>query len=78
VIKRIENLDMCTELEELEFYDNQLTLIENLENLKCLTMLDLSYNLIKKIENINIPSLKTLFLVENKFKKVYLLNRSKI
>lgn len=36
-------------LEELEFYDNKLTDIENLDHLVNLVILDLSYNNIKKI-----------------------------
>lgn len=32
-IKKIENLQSLTTLEELEFYDNQITKIENLEAL---------------------------------------------
>lgn len=33
MIKKIENLDTLTSLEELEFYDNQITEIENLDAL---------------------------------------------
>lgn len=33
LIKKIENLGTLTTLEELEFYDNQITKIENIETL---------------------------------------------
>ena len=34
IIKKIEGLDNCIELEELELYDNKILKIENIENLK--------------------------------------------
>lgn len=37
LIKKIENLDHLTELQELELYDNQIT---ELENLNCLVNLE--------------------------------------
>lgn len=37
LIKKIENLDTLTTLEELELYDNQITEIENLDALQNLT-----------------------------------------
>ena len=44
---------MLKDLEELELYDNKISIIENLENNKKIKILDLSYNLIKKIENLD-------------------------
>jgi len=34
LIRKIEGLDNCTELEELELYDNKISVIENIGHLK--------------------------------------------
>ena len=46
-------------------------MIENLEKLTNLKILDISYNLIKKIEGLDtLTNLKKLYLVENRLKNV--------
>ena len=57
-------------INELDFYDNQITKIENLNQLVTLENLDLSFNHFKKIENIEcLVNLKKLFLVHNQIIK---------
>ena len=53
MIKKIEGLEGCPFLEELELYDNRIITIENIQHLKNLKILDLSYNVIKKIEGLD-------------------------
>ncbi|CAF0855251.1 unnamed protein product [Brachionus calyciflorus] len=56
---------------ELDFYDNQIEVIENLNQFKTLQALDLSFNRLEKIENLNeLVELKKLYLVHNKFSKI--------
>lgn len=62
-------------IKELDFYDNQIEKIENLEQFKTLELLDLSFNRFTKIENLNeLVELKKLFLVHNQFGKIENLN----
>ena len=49
LIKKIEGLDNCLALEQIELYDNRIRHIENLSHLQNLVFLDLSYNRIKEI-----------------------------
>eukprot|EP01062_Namystynia_karyoxenos_P017647 TRINITY_DN16523_c0_g1_i1.p1 TRINITY_DN16523_c0_g1~~TRINITY_DN16523_c0_g1_i1.p1 ORF type:complete len:548 (+),score=175.19 TRINITY_DN16523_c0_g1_i1:82-1725(+) len=60
------------ELDELELYDNKIRVLQNLDNLRCLRVLDLSYNNIRIIENLDClaGSLEVLFLTENKITKI--------
>jgi len=58
-------------IKELDFYDNQIEKIENLNELVTLECLDLSFNYFKKIENLEcLVNLKKLYLVHNKINKV--------
>lgn len=60
-----------TTLTYLEFYDNQIAKVENLDALVNLETLDLSFNRISKIENLEkLTKLKTLFFVHNKITKI--------
>lgn len=53
---------------ELDFYDNQIEKIENLNQFTTLQILDLSFNKFKKIENLDgLVNLKKLFLVHNRY-----------
>lgn len=60
------------QIEELDFYDNQLEKIENVNQFNAtLTTLDLSFNRFKKIENIEqLINLKKLFFVHNNITKI--------
>lgn len=68
------NLDVnkgLDKIKELDFYDNQIEKIENLQQFKTLELLDLSFNRFSKIENLNeLVELKKLFLVHNHFVKM--------
>lgn len=56
---------------EFDFYDNQIEKIENLNQFKTLTALDLSFNRFRKIENLNeLVDLRKLYLVHNQFTKI--------
>jgi len=58
-------------ISELDFYDNQIEKIENLNQLVTLESLDLSFNRLSKIENLEmLVNLKKLFLVHNHFTKI--------
>lgn len=58
-------------LEEFELFDNKLRRIDNLDNLRCLKILDLSYNNIRIIEGLSeLHTLETLYLTENKITKI--------
>lgn len=58
-------------INELDFYDNQIEKIENLNQLVTLESLDLSFNRLNKIENLDmLVNLKKLFLVHNHFTKI--------
>lgn len=66
---RVEN--GLASLEELDFYDNQLEKIENLNQFTNLKSLDLSFNRFKKIENLQqLGNLCKLFLVHNQISKI--------
>ncbi len=59
-------MSSLSHLEELDFYDNQITKIENLI-LPILRYLDLSFNNIRILENLdNLQSLQQLYLINNK------------
>ena len=58
-------------INEFDFYDNQIEKIENLNQFKTLQALDLSFNRFKKIENLNeLVDLRKLYLVHNQFNKI--------
>lgn len=60
-------------MEELELYDNRITVIENLSTLSNLIILDLAFNSIKEVTPGSLDSLvnlKKLFLSANKIKKI--------
>jgi protein phosphatase 1 regulatory subunit 7 len=73
LVKKIENIEHCTELVELELYDNRITKIENLEPLSKLIILDLAFNAIKEVTPgclDSLVNLKKLYLSANKIKKI--------
>ena len=56
---------------ELDFYDNQIEKIENLNQLTTLEILDLSFNKFKKIENLDqLINLRKLYFVHNQINKI--------
>lgn len=56
---------------ELDFYDNQIEKIENLNQLTTLEILDLSFNKFKKIENLEqLINLRKLYFVHNQITKI--------
>lgn len=58
-------------LQELDLYDNLISHIKGLEDLKALTSLDLSFNKIKHIKNVNhLRNLTELFFVQNRISKI--------
>lgn len=58
-------------VKELDFYDNQIEKIENVNELVTLEILDLSFNYFKKIENLEcLVNLRKLFLVHNKITRI--------
>lgn len=58
-------------LEELDLYDNLISHIKGLEELKNLTSLDLSFNKIKHIKNVNhLQKLTQLYFVQNRISKI--------
>ena len=60
------------DLRELDIYDNKIKAIpeDHFNVFKRLKTLDLSYNNIRIIENIDLPTLEVLFLTENKITKM--------
>ena len=72
LLTKIEGIENCPLLEELELYDNRIAKIENLNHLKNLKFLDLAFNVIKEIpaNSLNLPSLTKIFLSANKIKKI--------
>lgn len=59
------------QIKDLDFYDNQIEVIENLNELITLENLDLSFNHFTKIENLEcLVGLKKLYLVHNKITKL--------
>eukprot|EP01090_Pellita_catalonica_P011094 TRINITY_DN22586_c0_g1_i1.p1 TRINITY_DN22586_c0_g1~~TRINITY_DN22586_c0_g1_i1.p1 ORF type:complete len:302 (-),score=42.29 TRINITY_DN22586_c0_g1_i1:24-929(-) len=68
LISVIENLDTATTLQKLDMYDNKIKAISTLK-LPNLTYLDLSFNLIRTMDNLDasaLPKLKELYLIANK------------
>jgi len=58
-------------LKELDLYDNLISHIKGLEELKGLTSLDLSFNKIKHIKNVDhLANLKDLYFVQNRIQKI--------
>ncbi|KAK4941039.1 protein phosphatase regulatory subunit Sds22 [Elasticomyces elasticus] len=58
-------------LEELDLYDNLISHLKGLENLKNLTNLDLSFNKIKHIKNVNhLQKLTQLYFVQNRISRI--------
>jgi len=58
-------------LDEIDLYDNLISHIRGFENMKNLTILDLSFNKIKHIKNVNhLVKLKQLFFVQNRVSKI--------
>ena len=58
-------------INELDFYDNQIEKIENLNQLTTLEILDLSFNKIKRIEHLNeLVNLRKLYFVHNQISKI--------
>jgi protein phosphatase 1 regulatory subunit 7 len=59
------------QIKELDFYDNQIEKIENLDELVTLETLDLSFNRLSKIEKLDsLTNLKKLYFVHNKIAKI--------
>ncbi|KAG5914385.1 hypothetical protein E4U42_000518 [Claviceps africana] len=71
-IQEIEGLaPLAATLKDLDLYDNLISHMRGLDDLKHLTSLDLSFNKIKHIKNIgHMTELKDLFLVANKISKI--------
>ncbi|KAH3672401.1 hypothetical protein WICMUC_004237 [Wickerhamomyces mucosus] len=69
-IHEVKNIS--DDLEELDLYDNRIKHISSRLNLKIkLITLDLSFNLIKNIKNIeNLINLKNLYFIENKISEI--------
>ncbi|OAL39919.1 hypothetical protein AYO20_00832 [Fonsecaea nubica] len=58
-------------LEELDLYDNLISHLKGLEDLKCLKSLDLSFNKIKHIKHVNhLHALTELYFVQNRISKI--------
>jgi protein phosphatase 1 regulatory subunit 7 len=58
-------------LQELDLYDNLISHIKGLDDLRSLTSLDLSFNKIKHIKNIDhLQKLKELYFVQNRISKI--------
>ncbi|KAG5981920.1 hypothetical protein E4U55_002539 [Claviceps digitariae] len=71
-IQEIEGLSpLAATLKDLDLYDNLISHMRGLDDLKHLTSLDLSFNKIKHIKNIShMTELKDLFLVANKISRI--------
>ncbi|KAG6043096.1 hypothetical protein E4U17_001101 [Claviceps sp. LM77 group G4] len=71
-IQEIEGLaPLAATLKDLDLYDNLISHMRGLDDLKRLTCLDLSFNKIKHIKNIDhLTELKDLFLVANKISRI--------
>lgn len=73
LIKKIEGLENCHQLVELELYDNRITKLENLNHLTNLVFLDMAFNTIKEITPGSLDglvNLKKIYLSANKIKKI--------
>ncbi|MCJ1229910.1 hypothetical protein MMC12_006581 [Toensbergia leucococca] len=58
-------------LEDLDLYDNLISHIKGLDSLVHLTSLDLSFNKIKRVQNVNhLKKLKDLYFVQNKIPRI--------
>ena len=69
--KNLEVENGLAQINELDFYDNQIEKIENLNQLTTLEILDISFNRLSKIENLDkLTNLRKLFLVHNHFTKI--------
>jgi protein phosphatase 1 regulatory subunit 7 len=56
---------------EIDLYDNLISHIEGFEDMKKITSLDLSFNKIKHIKNVNhLQTLKELYFVQNRISKI--------
>lgn len=69
-IKKIENLDSCTNLKVLYLYDNQIETIEGLDNATILQYLLLQNNKIDEMTVLQMPKLRKLYLDENQIEYV--------
>ena len=69
-ITEISGLDLCTNLKVLYLYDNRITEIKHVENLKMLSYVYLQNNAISKLPELELTSLKKLFLDENEIEYV--------
>lgn len=69
-LKKIENLESCTNLKVLYLYDNQIEAIENLDNVPILQYLLLQNNKIDEMPPLHMPKLRKLYLDENKIEYV--------
>lgn len=74
LIESISEVDVLPKetMEELDFYDNKITHISKyVNNLTNLKSLDLSFNMIKHIKNIDkLVNLENIYFVQNKIKKI--------
>ncbi len=73
LVKKIEGIENCGGLIELELYDNKISKIENLNHLSNLVILDLAFNVIKEITPGSLDglvNLKKIYLSANKIKKI--------
>ncbi|OQU98824.1 Leucine Rich repeat-containing protein [Cladophialophora immunda] len=58
-------------LEELDFYDNLISHLKGLEDMKCLKSLDMSFNKIKHIKHVDhLHTLTELYFVQNRISKI--------
>lgn len=67
-----EIFEQLTSLEELDLYDNKVKHVKVLESLKNLSVLDLSFNLLRAIPNgmEHLQSLHTVYFVQNKISTI--------
>ena len=73
LVKKIEGIENCTQLVELELYDNRISKLENLTPLTNLVILDMAFNTIKEITPGSLDTLvnlKKIYLSANKIKKI--------
>lgn len=69
-IRKIEGLELCTNLKVLYLYDNQIDAIQNLDFANILQYLYLQNNHIKEIPLLRMPYLRKLYLDENEIKTI--------